>query len=53
MVFSEGTDFGSTMVKQAIAKARHDSRVAAANQGAAEQFNWEGINSAIPGSKDY
>ena len=52
MIFSEGTDFGGTMVKQAIAKVRYDARVAAANQVAPEQFNWGEINNAMQNSKD-
>lgn len=52
VIFSEGTDFGGTMVKQAIAKVRYDARVAAANQVAPEQFNWGEINNAMQNSKD-
>ena len=49
VIFSEGVDFGGTMVKQAIAKARNDSRVEAAQ----EQANWEVTNNALQQASDY
>jgi conjugal transfer pilus assembly protein TraB len=49
VIFSEGSDFGNTMVKQAIAKARNDSRAAAAES----QANWEVMNNALTQSNDY
>ncbi len=49
VIFSEGVDFGGTMVKQAIAKARNDSRVEAAQ----EQANWEVTNNALQQANDY
>ena len=49
VIFSEGVDFGGTMVKEAIAKARNDSRVEAAQ----EQANWEVTNNALQQASDY
>jgi hypothetical protein len=49
VIFSAGTDFGGTMVKQAIAKARYDAREAAAEN----QANWEVVNNSLTKSNDY
>lgn len=49
VIFSAGTDFGGTMVKQAIAKARYDAREAAAEN----QANWEVMNNSLTKSNDY
>ncbi len=49
VIFSEGVGFGGTMVKHAIAKARHDSRVEAAKA----QANWEVTNNALQQANDY